>query len=85
MMASGEVRSLADVGRVEGVTGQRIAQILGLLQLIPEILTEVDRPADELPAGVTEKRLRAVAKLRDRSSQLAAWEKLQSELSHAVK
>lgn len=85
MMTAGEARSLAEVGRIEGVTGQRIAQLLSLLQLAPEILAEVDRPADELPAGITEKRLRAVAKLRDRQVQLAAWEQLQDELSSAAK
>ena len=73
LLESGEARSLEDLGRAEGVTGRRISQILRLLQLAPEIIEAVDVPAEELPAGVTERRLREVAKLWGREEQMAAW------------
>ena len=76
MLESGEARSLEAIGRAEGVTGRRIAQIVALLQLAPEIIEAVDVPVEELPAGVTERKLRAVVKLRTREEQVAAWEGL---------
>ena len=48
-LASGEVSSLAELGRREGLTGGRIAQLLNLLHLAPEILVVVDVPNEELP------------------------------------
>ncbi len=75
-LESGEVRSLEDLGRTEGVTGRRVAQILLLLQLVPEIIKAVDVPATKLPTGVTERRLREVARLRGREEQTAVWRKL---------
>ena len=72
-MDAGEYRSLEDLGRAEGVTGRRIAHLLQLLQLDLEIIEAVDVPADQLPNGVTERRLREVAKQRGREAQLAAW------------
>jgi len=73
LMESGEHRSLHELGRVEGVTGNRIAQVLRLLQLDPEIIALVDVVPEDLPEGVTEKKLRRVAGLRTREEQLAAW------------
>lgn len=76
VLEAGEVRSLEDLGRAEGVTGRRISQILSLLQLAPEIIEAVDVPADDLPDGVTERRLREVARLRDQQAQVKAWDTL---------
>jgi hypothetical protein len=75
-LEAGEARSLEDLGRAEGVTGRRIAQILLLLQLAPEIVEAVDVPAADLPPGVTERRLREVARLRGREEQVGAWGRL---------
>ena len=84
-MEAGEFGSLEELGRAEGVTGGRIRQIMLLLQLEPEIIAAVDVPADEVPRGVTDRRLRDVAKLRGRDEQLAAWERrLQAALSEGA-
>ena len=82
-MEAGEYRSLEELGRAEGVTGRRIAQILQLLQLEPEIIEAVDVPAEELPKGVTDRRLREVAKLRGREEQMAAWAELMRPDTHS--
>jgi len=78
-MEAGQFESLEALGRAEGVTGARIRQILLLLQLEPEIIAAVDVPAAELPKGVTDRRLRAVAKLRGRKAQMIAWAALHDE------
>lgn len=75
-MEVGAFESLEELGRAEGVTGARIRQILLLLQLEPEIIAAVDVPVEVLPKGVTDRRLRAVAKVRGRAAQLEAWEEL---------
>ena len=82
-MEAGEYRSLEELGRAEGVTGRRIAQILQLLQLEPEIIEAVDVPAEDLPKGVTDRRLREVAKLRGREEQMAAWAELMRPDTHS--
>ena len=73
LLEAGEHRSLNELGRAEGVTGNRVAQVLRLLQLDPEIIAQVDVAPGELPEGITEKKLRRVAGLRSRGEQLAAW------------
>jgi len=73
LLEAGEHRSLNALGRAEGVTGNRVAQVLRLLQLDPEIIAQVDVAPGELPEGITEKKLRRVAGLRSREAQLAAW------------
>ena len=72
-MEAGEFRSLEALGEAEGVSGRRISQILRLLHLEPEIIAAVEVPADKVPKGVTERRLREVSKLVGREEQLAAW------------
>lgn len=54
-------------------------QVLLLLQLEPEIIAAVDVPAAKLPKEVTDRRLRAVAKLRRRKVQMVAWAALHEE------
>jgi transcriptional regulator with XRE-family HTH domain len=83
MLESGEARSLGEIGRAEGVSGVRIGQIVGLLHLAPEIIAAVDVPAKELPVGVSERKLRGVARLRDRGEQLRAWSELTAIMAKA--
>ena len=73
LLEAGEHRSLNELGRAEGVTGNRVAQVLRLLQLDPELIAQVDVVPSELPDGITEKKLRRVAGLRTREEQMAAW------------
>jgi hypothetical protein len=73
MLESGEARSLEAIGRIEGVTGRRVTQIVSLLQLAPEIIAVVDVPADQLPVGMSERKLRQVVRWRDRKAQMTAW------------
>lgn len=73
LLESGEARSYAAIGRQEGISGARVGQIVLLLHLDPDILARVDVPPEDLPAGVTERTLRAVARLKTREEQLAAF------------
>lgn len=76
MLESGDAGSYAAIGRQEGISGARVGQIVLLLHLDPEILAQVDVPAEELPAGVSERKLRAVARLKTREEQLEAFASL---------
>ena len=76
MLESGDAGSYAAIGRQEGISGARVGQIVLLLHLDPDILTQVDVPAEELPAGVSERKLRAVARLEAREEQLEAFASL---------
>lgn len=73
MLESGKARSLEEIGRAEGVTGARIRQIVQLLHLAPEIVSAVDVPAEDLPAGVSERTLRKLGRMRTWEEQRAAW------------
>ena len=72
LLNSGEVSSLEALGRQEGLTGGRIAQLLNLLHLAPVILSIVDVPAEQLPVEISEARLRRIARLQDHDQQI--WE-----------
>lgn len=78
MLDEGEVGSLEDLGRREGLTGGRVAQLLNLLHLAPEIIAVVDVPADQVPKGVSERKLRKVARLHDGDEQVWAFRRLVS-------
>ncbi len=75
-LEAGEFSSLEELGRNEGLTGGRVAQLLNLLHLAPEIIAVVDVPAAECPAGVSEKKLRAIARLQDQDAQVWAYAEL---------
>ena len=46
LLDAGVVRSLEELGRAEGVTGNRIGQVLLLLHLAPEIIEVLDVPPE---------------------------------------
>jgi len=69
-MDSGEYRNLAELARAEGITAERIGQILNLLYLAPEIAKVVDVPAEQVPVGLTERDLRRIAIIRDWGRQV---------------
>lgn len=73
---AGEVRTLEELGRREGVTGGRVAQLLNLLHLAPEIIEVVDVPVDKVPRRVSEARLRELARLHDHDEQVWAFRRL---------
>ena len=60
---SGQFRSLAELAQAEGLTRHRVAQVLDLLTLPPEIQAALDAPFEELPAGITQKEVMAVARV----------------------
>jgi hypothetical protein len=72
MLDAGEVRSLDELGRREGLSGDHVSQILCLLHLAPDIVEVVDRPADG-PSGVTYRELRRIARLGDPTAQRRAF------------
>ncbi|MCO4748142.1 MAG: hypothetical protein KC912_25330 [Proteobacteria bacterium] len=76
MLDDGEVSSLKELGLRDGLTGGRVAQLLNLLHLSPEIIKAVDVPVVEVPTGVTERKLRAIARLHDVDEQAWAFRRL---------
>jgi len=72
LLDDGEVRSLEEIARLEGVSASRAGQILGLLQLAPDIVGLVDRPeGDELE--ITYRELLQIARMPDHTDQRRAF------------
>ena len=72
---TGAYDSLKALGRVDGVTGARVSQLLNLLHLAPEILAVLDVPEDEVPSGIKKTEVRAIARLRGHDAQRRAFAK----------
>jgi biotin operon repressor len=64
MLESGKVASRAELARNLGISRARVAQVLRLLRLDPEVLESVVALGDPLPSPViTERRLRSLVDL----------------------
>jgi hypothetical protein len=63
MLESGQHRSAASIARAEGLDPSRVAQVLDLLTLAPEVLALIDVPAEQLPTGLRQTDLRRLARL----------------------
>ncbi|MCB9765591.1 MAG: hypothetical protein H6739_37805 [Alphaproteobacteria bacterium] len=72
----GEARSLAEIGRQEGITGSRVAQVVMLLHLHPDIIARMDVPAGERPKGITSRQLRSLARVGDVEEQLRRFDEM---------
>lgn len=73
---SGEVVSLAEIGRREGIGGERVGQILNLLHLAPEIIAVLDVPPEGCPAEVGKREMRRIGQMRDHGEQIAEFRRL---------
>ncbi len=76
MLENRETSSYAEIGRLEGVSGGRVGQLVLLLHLHPRILARVDVAPADLPRGVTERALRRIAWMKEGDEQLAAFAEL---------
>ncbi len=74
LLDSGEMESLAEIGRAEGVSGARVSQVLLFLHLAWEIVAALDVPAAEVPAGVGVRAVREIARLRSQDAQRREFE-----------
>ena len=81
MLESGEASSYAEIGRLEGVSGGRVGQLVLLLHLHPRILARVDVAPEDLPRGVTERALRRLAWMKEGEEQLRAFAEVVGERS----
>ena len=63
-----QARSIAALGRAEGVSASRVGQVMVLLYLAPDIIERVES-AVEPPVGITERGLRRIARIRDHEQQ----------------
>lgn len=76
MCESGTFGSLREVGRSEGVSGERVGQLLALLTLAPEIISRLDVPAGERPEGIQWDDLRRLTKFRNPAEQIREFQVL---------
>lgn len=76
---SGRFRSLSELAKAEGVTHHRVAQVLDLLTLPPEIQAALDVPFEELPPGITQKDVKALARMGGVDAQREAFAALLRE------
>lgn len=74
LIESGRFATIADLGRHIGMSGARVSQILGLLDLAPEIIKAIDVPEEQAPK-VKERELRRIARLPV-SKQMREWRAL---------
>lgn len=70
---SGAYDSLEDLGRPDGITGNRVSQLMNLLHLAPEILAVLDVSEEQLPGGVRKQDVRAIARLRSHEEQVGTF------------
>ena len=77
LLESGEVRNQAEIARREGITRARVTQIMGLLDLAPEIQQHILSMPDAVrrPA-ITERALRPIAQLENAGDQARRFEEL---------
>ena len=66
--------TLVALGKLEGITGTRVGQVLALLHLAPEIVAVLDVPVGEVPAGIRYAEVRKLARMRDRGEQVRRFE-----------
>lgn len=65
LVASGRFSPIRALAKHHGLSGTRVSQLLGLLDLAPEILAAMEAAREE-ELGVTEKELRRIARLEVR-------------------
>ena len=76
-LLEGEDRlTLADIAREEGCSPGRVAQVLNLLELAPEIIAVLDVEAGRLPKGVRRKDVRRIAWMASHEEQRREFEQL---------
>ena len=68
----GDVRSLEEIAQREGVSASRVGQVLGLLQLAPDIVDLADRPVDH-KKPITHRELLRIARMPDHADQRRAF------------
>ncbi len=70
MLGAGECTSRADLARKLGVTRARVTQVLGLLELTPEVVEALAALGDPLPKRIVTKRaLRSLLNLPAREQK----------------
>ena len=72
MLDAGDVRALEEIGQMEGNTGDRVGQVIGLLQLAPDIIECIDQPKGESQA-ITYKELLRISRMPDLTAQRRAF------------
>lgn len=77
LLDTGEAASRTDLGRREGISHERVSEIMDVLRLAPEILEHIDRLAPDAAAGaITQKQLRQLARIADHDDQLAMFRRI---------
>lgn len=77
LLESGEVPNQAEIARREGITRARGTQVMGMLQLAPEIQQHILSMPDAVRRPViTERALRPIAQLERASDQKAMFQEL---------
>ncbi len=77
LIDSEEVRSEADIARIEGITSSRVGQVLALLNLAPQIVAILDVP-EGLGPTVTHQEVLRIARIKGKREQMREFWKLVS-------
>jgi hypothetical protein len=77
LLESGETSNQAEIARREGITRARVTQVMGMLQLAPEIQQHIlSMPVAVRRPAITERALRPIALIDERRQQLQQFEAL---------
>ena len=77
---AGEIESQAAIARREGLTRARVCQIVSLLQLAPTIRARILSEGKSSPLRITERVLRAVARLTSAERQVVTFRHLENAI-----
>ena len=77
LLVFGKIANQADIARQEGITRARVTQVMGMLQLAPEIQEQILYMPDAARRPfVTERILRPIVTIADHHDQLREFQKL---------
>ncbi len=68
-----QFRSLSELAKAEGLSHHRVAQVLDLVTLPPEVQAALDVPFEGLQAGITQRDVKALARMDHAEVQREAF------------
>ncbi len=85
MLDAGEARSVAALARQVKVSRHQVGRVLDLLTLPPEVQAALDVPAEQLPEGATQAKVKGLARLEGAAAQRAAWAEMVGAMKAGAK
>lgn len=75
LYATGNYRSLNELGKADGISGARASALLNMLLMAPEVIAQLDVPKEEAPR-LAEREVRRLARMLDHGEQRVVFERM---------